>query len=133
MSMPAEVELVLLLSPATAFTSPKELVENVLLVEATTIRVLTLRVSLQALLTMLIVNTLLVGIRECLIGICYVLELLLGSIGVVLVLVRVELDGHLLESLLDLFLCGASLQAQHLIVILLGICKRRCENNETQK
>ena len=133
MSMAAEVELVLLLSPATASASPEELVEDVLLVESTAVRILTLRVSLQALLAMLIVNTLLVGIRECLIGICYVLELLFGSIGVVLVLVRVELDGHLLEGLLDLILCGASLQAQHLIVVLLGICQRRCENNETQK
>jgi hypothetical protein len=66
---------------------------------------------------MLIVNTLLVGVRECLIGICYVLELLLGSIGVVLVLVWVKLEG-----LLDLVLYGASLQAKHLIVVLLGIC-----------
>ena len=92
--MAAEVELVLLLSPTTASAAPKELVEDVLLVEATAAaaRVLTLRVSLQALLTMLIVNTLLVRIRECLIGICYVLELLLGSIGVVLVLVWVELQ-----------------------------------------
>ena len=121
--MAAEIELELLLSPATAFATPKELVEDVLLVEATaTARVLTLRVSLQALLTMLIVNTLLVRIRECLIGICYVLELFLGSIGVVLVLVWVELDGHFLERLLDLVLCGASLQAKHLIVVLLSIC-----------
>ena len=120
--MAAEVELVLLLSPATASAAPKELVEDVLLVKATAVRVLTLRVSLQALLTMLIVNILLVGIRECLIGICYVLELLLGSIGVVLILVRVELDGHLLEGLLDLILCGTSLQAKHLVVVLLGIC-----------
>lgn len=115
--MAAEVELELLLSPATASAAPKELVEMVLLVEATA-----LRVSLQALLAMLIVNTPLVGIRECLIGICYVLELLLGSIGVVLVLVWVELDGHLLEGLLDLVLCGASLQTKYLIVVLLGIC-----------
>jgi len=123
LSVAAEVELVLLLSPATASATPKELVEDVLLVEATAAaRVLTLRVSLQALLAMLIVNTLLVGVRECLIGICYVLELLLGSIGVVLVLVRVELDGHLLKGLLDLVLCRASLQAKHLIVVLLGIC-----------
>ena len=121
--MAAEIELELLLSPATAFATPKELVEDVLLVEATaTARILTLRVSLQALFAMLIVNTLLVGVRECLIGICYVLELLLGSIGVVLVLVWVELDGHLLERLLDLVFCGASLQAKHLIVVLLGIC-----------
>jgi len=120
--MAAEVELVLLLSPATASASPEELVEDVLLVEATAVRILTLRVSLQALFAMLIVNTLLVGIRERLIGICYVLELLFGSVGVVLVLVRVELDGHLLEGLLYLILCGASLQAQHLIVVLLGIC-----------
>ena len=121
--MAAEVELVLLLSPATASAAPKELVEDVLLVEATaTARVLTLRVSLQALLAMLIVNTLLVWIRECLIGICYVLELLLGSIRVVLVLVWVELDSHLLKGLLDLVLCGTSLQAKHLIVVLLGIC-----------
>ena len=122
--MAAEVELVLLLSPATASAAPKELVEDVLLVEATAAaaRVLTLRVSLQALLAMLIVNTLLVGVRECLIGLCYVLELLLGSIGVVLVLVWVELDGHLLKGLLDLVLCRASLQAKHLIVVLLGIC-----------
>ena len=123
LSVAAEVELVLLLSPATASAAPKELVEDVLLVEATaTARVLTLRVSLQALLAMLIVNTLLVWIRECLIGICYVLELLLGSIRVVLVLVWVELDSHLLKGLLDLVLCGASLQAKHLIVVLLGIC-----------
>ena len=123
LSVAAEVELVLLLSPATASAAPKELVEDVLLVEATaTARVLTLRVSLQALLAMLIVNTLLVWIRECLIGICYVLELLLGSIGVVLVLVWVKLDGHLLKGLLDLVLCGTSLQAKHLIVVLLGIC-----------
>ena len=123
LSVAAEVELVLLLSPATASAAPKELVEDVLLIEATAAaRVLTLRVSLQALLTMLIVNTLLVGVRECLIGICYVLELLLGSIGVVLVLVWVELDGHLLKGLLDLVLCRASLQAKHLIVVLLGIC-----------
>ena len=123
LSVAAEVELVLLLSPATASATPKELVEDVLLVEATaTPRVLTLRVSLQALLAMLIINTLLVGVRECLIGICYVLELLLGSIGVVLVLVWVELDGHLLEGLLDLVLCCSSLQAKHLIVVLLGIC-----------
>ena len=120
--MAAEVELVLLLSPATASASPEELVEDVLLVESTAVRILTLRVSLQALLAMLIVNTLLVRIRECLIGICYVLEFLFGSIGVVLVLVRVELDGHLLEGLLDLILCGTSLQAQHLVVVLLGIC-----------
>ena len=123
LSVAAEVELVLLLSPATASAAPKELVEDVLLIEATAAaRVLTLRVSLQALLAMLIVNTLLVGVRECLIGICYVLELLLGSIGVVLVLVWVELDGHLLEGLLDLVLCCSSLQAKHLIVVLLGIC-----------
>ena len=123
LSVAAEVELVLLLSPATASAAPKELVEDVLLVEATAAaRVLTLRVSLQALLAMLIVNTLLVRVRECLIGICYVLELLLGSIGVVLVLVWVELDGHLLEGLLDLVLCRTSLQAKHLIVVLLGIC-----------
>ena len=123
LSVAAEVELVLLLSPTTASAAPKELVENVLLVEATAAaRVLTLRVSLQALLAMLIVNTLLVRVRECLIGICYVLELLLGSIGVVLVLVWVELDGHLLKGLLDLVLCRTSLQAKHLIVVLLGIC-----------
>ena len=122
--MAAEVELVLLLSPTTASAAPKELVEDVLLVEATAAaaRVLTLRVSLQALLAMLIVNTLLVRVRECLIGICYVLELLLGSIRVVLVLVWVELDGHLLKGLLNLVLCRASLQAKHLIVVLLGIC-----------
>ena len=131
--MAAEVELVLLLSPATASATPEELVEDIVLVEATAIRVLTLRVSLQALLAMLIVNTLLVWVRECLVGICYILELLLGSIGVVLVLVRVELDRHLLECFLDLILCGASLQAKHLIVVLLGICCRRCENDETQK
>lgn len=107
--MAAKVELVLLLSPATASASPEELVEDVLLIEATAVRVLALRVSLQALLAMLIVNTLLVGIRECLIGICYVLELLFGSIGVVLVLVRVELDSHLFEGLLDLIFSGASL------------------------
>ena len=117
--MSAEVELVLLLSPTTASASPKELVEGVLLVEAAAIRVVTLRVSLQALLTMLIVYPLLIGIRECLIGICYVLELLLGPIGVILVLVRVELDGHLLEGLLDLILCGVTLQAKHLVVVLL--------------
>jgi hypothetical protein len=123
LSVAAEIELELLLSPATAFATPKELVEDVLLVEATaTARILTLRVSLQALFAMLIVNTLLVGIRECLIGICYVLELFLGSIGVVLVLVWVELDGHFLERLLDLVLCRASLQAKHLIVVLLSIC-----------
>ena len=121
--MSAEVELVLLLSPTTASASPKELVEGVLLVEAAAVRVVTLRVSLQALLTMLIVNPLLIGIRECLIGICYVLELLLGPIGVILVLVRVELDGHLLEGLLDLILCGVTLQAKYLVVVLLlGIC-----------
>jgi hypothetical protein len=34
----------------------------------------------------------------------------------------VELDGHFLERLLDLVLCRASLQAKHLIVVLLGIC-----------
>jgi hypothetical protein len=123
LSVAAEVELVLLLSPTTASATPKELVEDVLLIEATAAaRVLTLRVSLQALLAMLIVNTLLVRVRECLIGICYVLELLLGSIRVVLVLVWVELDGHLLERLLDLVLCRTSLQAKHLIVVLLGIC-----------
>ena len=117
--MAAEVELVLLLSPATASSASKELVEDVLLVEATAAaRVLTLRVSLQALLAMLIVNTLLVGVRECLIGICYVLELLLGSIGVVLVLVWVELDGHLLKGLLDLVLGRVTLQAHQLVVIL---------------
>ena len=131
--MAAEVELVLLLSPATASATPEELVEDIVLVEATAIRVLTLRVSLQALLAMLIIYTLLVWVRECLVGICYILELLLGSIRVVLVLIRVELDGHLLEGLLDLILCGASLQAKHLIVVLLGICCRRCENDETQK
>jgi hypothetical protein len=121
--MAAEVELVLLLSPATSSSAPKELVKDIFLVEATTTaRILTLRVSLKALFAMLIVNTLLVRIRECLIGICYVLELFLGSIGVVLVLVWVELDGHLLESLLDLVFCGASLQAKHLIVVLLSIC-----------
>ena len=133
MSMAAEVELVLLLSPATASATPEELVEDIVLVEATAIRVLTLRVSLQALLAMLIIYTLLVWVRECLVGICYILELLLGSIRVVLVLIRVELDGHLLEGFLDLILCGASLQAKHLIVVLLGICCRRCENDETQK
>ena len=116
----AEVELKVLLAAAAPTSAPaKELIKKVLLVE---VRVLTLGMTFQALVAMLIVYLSLFGIRECLIGVCDILELLLGALWIVLVLIGMKLDGHLLEGLLDLIVCGAFFKSEQLIVVLLSGC-----------
>lgn len=110
-----EVELKMLLAAASSSTAPsEELIENVFVAVPSEmpVRVLPLRVPLQTLLAMLIVDPLLLGITECLVGVCDILELLLGALRIVLVLVRVKLDGQLLEGLLDLLIRRATLQTQ---------------------
>ena len=59
------------------------------------------------------------GIREDLIGVGGLLELLLG-LGIVSVDVGVELPREPAECLLDLAIGGVPLDAQHLVVVALG-------------
>ena len=65
-----------------------------------------------AFLTLLVIDAALVFITECLVGICNLLELLLGSVRVVLVTVGMVLDGELLECLFDFLFGRVFLHAQ---------------------
>ena len=65
-----------------------------------------------AFLTLLVVDAALVFITECLVGICNLLELLLGSVRVILVTVGMVLDCELLECLFDFLFGRVFLHAQ---------------------
>ena len=71
-----------------------------------------------SLFSLLIVDATLILIGQSLVGIRNLLELFLGSLGVVLVLVGVVLDGELFERLLYLLFGRVSLHAQELVVVL---------------
>ena len=110
-----------LLARASLSLLAEELVEHVFMAEMlVTAWVLTLCLSLNTLFSVLIVDPALLGVRECLVGVGDFLELLLGLLGVVLVFVWVEPNGHLLEGLLDLILIGTTVQSQYLVIVLLG-------------
>lgn len=117
--------LLMMISSATATTlslSPaKELIEEILMIEMEVTAascILPRLLPLDSLLAMLIIDLSLLGIRESLIGICNLLELCLRPLRVMLVLVWMKLNGHLLESLLNLLLTCSFLQPEQLIVVL---------------
>jgi len=98
-----------LLSPTSSAPS-EELIKHIFMTEVPmTGGISSLLLSLDTLLTMLIINSSLFGIAECLIGVCNGLELFLGTVRVVLVFVGVELYRHLFERLFYLVLCSPSL------------------------
>ena len=72
--------------------------------------------SLEALLAELVVDLALLGVREDVVGLADLLELLLGPRG--LVLVGMELEGQFAVGLFDLVVVGASAHAQNLVVVL---------------
>ena len=82
----------------------EELVEHVFMA-VVPVGVLPLLLSFESLFSVLVVDGALLWVGEGLVGISYLLEVGLRLVRVVLVLVRVELDGHLLKLLLDLVLC----------------------------
>ena len=132
----AKVELKLLLTTAsTSATTSKELIEYVLVAMPSEmpVRVLSLSMPLQTLLAMLIVHLLLLGVTERLVGVCDILELLLGALRIVLVLVRVKLDGKLLEGLLNLLICRTTLQTQLRIQVRLLTGGQGCGQNDKTK
>ena len=88
-------------------TTPEEIGKNVIhvhMIEAAVASTLAFALLMLAdsFLTLLIVYSALVRVRKRLVGVSYLLELSLGCFGVVLILVRVILDGKLLEGFLDL-------------------------------
>ena len=115
----SEVELEMLWSATTATSSspPEELIEQVIMIEATP-WVLPLFFILDSLLSILIIDSSLVWVSKGLIGISDLLELDLGLLWVVLVLIWMELDGLLFKCLLDLCICGCLLNAQGLVIVL---------------
>ena len=124
----AEVKLIVLLASPTSAATSEELVEEVILIEAPT-RVLSLILPLHPLLTMLIIDFALFRVRESLICVCNILEFFLCPLGIVLILVGVELDSHLFERFLYLFIGSAPLQPQYLIVVLLSV-RHACREND---
>ena len=79
---------------------------------------LSLLVLTHTILSLLIIDTPLVLILESLVGVCNLLELILGGVGVILILVRVVLDGELFEGFLDVLLRGVAFHTQQLVVVL---------------
>lgn len=86
-----EIKVELLMTTASLLLT-KELIEYVLMGELT-IWVLPLSLSFNSLLAMLIVNFALFRVRECLVRVCDLLELCLCLLWVLLIFIRVELDG----------------------------------------
>lgn len=115
----AEVEVELMSTSSSSSTkwaaAPEELRENVVGARS---RSASLLLLLDTFFAELIVSLALLGVRENLISICYLLELDLGTFGIVLVFVRMKLDSHFLELLLYLGVAGISLHAEHFIVVL---------------
>ena len=72
------------------------------------------------LLALLVVDAPLIRIRKRVVSIRDLLELLFGSFRVILVLVRVELDGQLLERLFDLMVVGVTLDPHDFVIVLSG-------------
>ncbi len=108
--MTTMLEMILLLPPASSATA-KELIEHILMTKVPMSGwIPSLLLSLDAFLAMLIVHAPLLGVAECLVRVGNRLELFLCTLRVVLVLVRVELNRHLLEALLDLIFGGTPLQ-----------------------
>jgi hypothetical protein len=102
--MSTMLEMKVLLSAAST-SAAEELVEHIFMTEVSMTRWIgTLLLPLDPLLAMLIVYPFLFGVAKYLVGVCDRLEFLLGTVGVILVFVRMVLDRHLLESFLDLFL-----------------------------
>lgn len=107
MTSTTHIEMKLLLSStATPSLLSKELIENILMTEASevSIGILTLCLPLHTLLTMLIINPPLLRVRKGLICICNFLKLGLSTIRVILVLIRMEFDCKFLECFLYLVL-----------------------------
>ena len=73
--------------------------------------------GLESLLAVFVIDLTLLRIREDVVGLHDVLELLLG-VGVIGVLVRVQPDGQFAERLLDVLARRASVNAEHFVVIL---------------
>jgi hypothetical protein len=97
---------------STSPSSSEELIEHIFVTEMAMSRGITsLLLPLDTFFSMLIVDPPLFRITESLIGISYGLELFLGTVWVILVLIGMELDGHLLESLLDLIFRRSTLQS----------------------
>lgn len=111
----------MLLPSASSAATSKELIEHIFMTIVSMPRwIPSLLLPLDTLFTMLIIYPSLFGVAERLVRVRNRLELFLCAIRVVLVLVRMELYRHLFEGLLDLVLCGASLQTQDLVVVSLS-------------
>ena len=124
------LEMEVLLS-STSSASSEKLIEHIFMTEMAVTRwVSSLLLSLDSLFTVLIVNSSLFGIAECLIGVCNGLELFLGTFWIVLVFVGMELDRHLFEGFLDLILGCAPLQPQNLVIVLIS---QSCSEEEQEK
>ena len=126
MLLPSEVELEILLlltASAAPASASEELIEELilLLVALLSIGVLPLLLPLDALLSMLVIHSFLLCITQDFVCIRDLLELLLCSLGVVLVLVRVELYRLLFECFFNLFLGRAPPEPELLIEVLFRI------------
>ena len=115
-----ELEVELLLASASSLTVREELVEHVFMRVTTEmpIGILTGGLSLHTFLSMLIVDFAFFRVRENLIGIRDLLELLLRSVWVILVFIRMILNGQLFELLFNLLISRPSLKPHGLIVVL---------------
>ena len=120
-SAATHVEVEVLASAATSATT-KEVCKNIIHVHAIESTATTLAVSLlmlsHTLFSLQIVDTTLLFIAKGLIGIGNLLELCLGSLRVVLVLIRMVLDSQLLECLLNLSVSRVAFDTQQFVVVL---------------
>lgn len=128
-----KLEMLMASTVTTTTSSAEELLEYFICVKvellsttreaATASRVLASCLSFHTFLAMLIIHLPLFRVRKCFIGIGNFLELLLRPFWIILVLVGMILDGHLLERLLYLVICGSTLHAQDLVVVLSQGCQ----------
>lgn len=115
----SEVELEMLLSSASssATTAAEELIKYVLMTvpAVLSIRVLALSMSLQTLITMLVIDLFLFGVAESLVGVCDILEFLFCTLWIILVFIRVKFNRKFFESLLDLLICCTTFKSQNAV------------------
>ncbi len=88
-----------------------------LLATAPTSLTIALFVLSNTLFPLLVVNAPFLLVRESLVSVGNFLELLFGSIGVILVLIRMVLDGELFERLLYFLFGRVFLDTQKLVVV----------------
>lgn len=113
---PSKVKATSAKSASSASTAPKKTLEYVIHIHmwATAYPLLLLPDSL---LAKLIICAPLIWITKGFIRICNLLKFDFCTFGVILILIRMMLDGEFFELFLDFLICGVSLDPQDLVVV----------------